>query len=841
MAKKKTKQTTSQGAPAPLIIQDIIVKAPSRRVYDVGDWRTALRSADSGRVKQLYDLFDDMLIDGVLCDAVQRRIDAVTNAELTFQDAEGRDVPEITRLIDTQAWESILTTIMHCRIYGRSGCAFNIVDGRLSVQTFPAKHINLTNHTILKLDTDDTGTPYLGDSFFLVLGNERDFGLLLKAVPYAIYKRGGFGDWSQWIELFGMPQRIGKYNTYDPESRKLLEEAFEKAGSAPYVVIPKEAEVETRDSGGGSGASYNEFRQACNEEILITVLGQTLTTTQGDRGARALGEVHKEVEEGKNKSDLRFVQRVLNERVLPMLEARGLPVSGGSFIFPTSPAPLTVPDIVQLAGIMPIPTSYLHERFSIPVPEEGEPIARRQATPMDDLFADAGADDEPVANADRSFLRRLIDFFGAAPAAPGASTGKARITLNDSAPLHERLAARVADGRARYFDSELFYTIADNLLSAIRPAFKQQLNDVDITYGASDDVFITAMEQNLFHFSAAKTLAEIQQLNTAFRSAKSYGEFSRKAAAICDTFNARWQRTEYETAVLTAEAASNYHRLASKSRLYPYWRYVTVGDDRVRDEHRALNGIVLPYNDPVWDKIYPPNGWKCRCRVAPVLRHEVTADEIAASREAVEQYMTTTDWQMAVAQGWGCNRAKRSEIFTADQMYIRKFPSMAAKTMSRISPAQWGVERSLKKRMETAPEAPAKYEGTADDWWKARAVNIDGTELLPVTDYQDRTWYMPRRDYDAHTTDTKKSRAFRKGYLNRIDEILSDPDEVWLTHEHKDSNNRESRLNNWIMIKYYKGEAIACVCKIEGERMAFKSWYVVKNPNIRSGILVKKK
>jgi len=51
------------------------------------------------------------------------------------------------------------------------------------------------------------------------LGHERNYGLLLKATPFAIYKRGGFGDWSQWIELFGMPQRIGKYNTYDPESR----------------------------------------------------------------------------------------------------------------------------------------------------------------------------------------------------------------------------------------------------------------------------------------------------------------------------------------------------------------------------------------------------------------------------------------------------------------------------------------------------------------------------------------------------------------------------------------------------------------------------------------------
>ena len=78
----KSKQTTGNNAQQGIVLQNIIIKAPTRKVYDVGDWRTALRNADSGRVKQLYDLFDDLMVDGVLSDAVQRRIDAVTNSEL---------------------------------------------------------------------------------------------------------------------------------------------------------------------------------------------------------------------------------------------------------------------------------------------------------------------------------------------------------------------------------------------------------------------------------------------------------------------------------------------------------------------------------------------------------------------------------------------------------------------------------------------------------------------------------------------------------------------------------------------------------------------------------------
>lgn len=432
--KKKKTATTNAGAKSKeqLVIHQIVVKAPQRKVYDVGNWRTALSSADNGRTKQLYDLLDDIMIDGVLSDAVQKRIDAVTNSELTFQNAAGEEVEEIADLMDTTAWEDLLTEILKKKIYGRSGIEMTFNDG-FNVEPIPAKHINLKNRTILRQDTDEIGIPYEGDSQLLILGKDRDFGLLLKAAPYAIYKRGGFGDWSQWIELFGMPQRIGKYNTYDPESRKLLEEAFDKAGSAPYVVIPKEADVETKEGGTGSGSSYNEFRQANNEEMLITILGQTMTTVQGEKGARSLGEVHKEVEEGKNKSDLRYVQRVLNQKVLPMLEARGYPVAGGKFIFPKAAEQLSVAEVVQLSDIMDIPQSYLHEKYSIPVPKDGEPVAKR-ASAQFDIGEDS--EEDTISNADRNFFMRLWDFFVQAPQV-GASIGKAPIRLNDNAPMSE--------------------------------------------------------------------------------------------------------------------------------------------------------------------------------------------------------------------------------------------------------------------------------------------------------------------------------------------------------------------------------------------------------------------
>lgn len=48
------------------------------------------------------------------------------------------------------------------------------------------------------------------------------------------------------------------------------------------------------------------------------------------------------------------------------------------------------------------------------------------------------------------------------------------------------------------------------------------------------------------------------------------------------------------------------------------YKYVTVGDSRVREQHEALEGITLPKNDLFWSRFFPPNGWNCRCQAISI-------------------------------------------------------------------------------------------------------------------------------------------------------------------------------------------------------------------------------
>ncbi len=624
---------------------------------------------------------------------------------------------------------------------------------------------------------------------------------------------------------------------------------MEEAGSAPYIIIPKEAEVETKSGNNGSGTSYNEFRQACNEEMLITILGQTLTTVQGENGARSLGEVHKEVEEGKNRSDMRFVQRVLNNHVLPMLEARGYPVGGGKFVFPQSAEQLSVSDIVQLSDILPIPQSYLHEKYSIPVPNNDEPIARRQAptfepTDIEGLEVSTQQEAKPKTKAqlsDHSLLKRLRDFFAQAPTMMGANSKSQSLTNLSDDTLDNRLIKRVANGKASYFDAELFEYLSKDFLNAIHTAFKRPVNNADYVYDNIDPAFVTAMEQNLFHFSAAKTLAEVQKLNQLYRKAKTFEEFSRKAAKVCTKFNKVWQKTEYDTANLTAESAANYQRLIKKANRFPYWQYVTAGDDRVREEHRKLNGVILEVKDPRWDKIYPPNGWKCRCRVKPLLRNEANESIVQASQQTVDEFFGSVEWSNSVASHFDHNPGKRQHVFNANQMYVKKFPNKATKLMDKVTPDDWGLKHSYKQLVRDATKKINWYEGKAADWWNLHKKVVESEEVLPIEDFSNRTWHMDKKSFDEHTTDTKKKRAFRTKYLDTINEVMKEPDEVWLNKDPDMDQTEDNELNQWLYVKYYEGVAIVCVCKLQNQQMNFKTWYELHDDKVRKGLLIYRK
>ena len=78
----------------------------------------------------------------------------------------------------------------------------------------------------------------------------------------------------------------------------------------------------------------------------------------------------------------------------------------------------------------------------------------------------------------------------------------------------------------------------------------------------------------------------------------------------------------FDTNTRQAYAAGQWQRLQAAKHALPYLRYVTRDDDRVRAQHRAWHNVVLPVDDEFWKAHYPPNGWRCRCRVVALTQQD---------------------------------------------------------------------------------------------------------------------------------------------------------------------------------------------------------------------------
>lgn len=75
--------------------------------------------------------------------------------------------------------------------------------------------------------------------------------------------------------------------------------------------------------------------------------------------------------------------------------------------------------------------------------------------------------------------------------------------------------------------------------------------------------------------------------------------------------------TVFRTNMSTAYSTGRRRGLEEITDAFPFWEYHTVGDDRVRPAHAALNGITLRFDNAFWNTHFPRWDFNCRCLVIP--------------------------------------------------------------------------------------------------------------------------------------------------------------------------------------------------------------------------------
>lgn len=76
-------------------------------------------------------------------------------------------------------------------------------------------------------------------------------------------------------------------------------------------------------------------------------------------------------------------------------------------------------------------------------------------------------------------------------------------------------------------------------------------------------------------------------------------------------------RTIYQTNLRSAFQKGQYDR-TMESESHPYLMYKIGASVRHREQHLKWNNLILHKDDPLWNSIFPPNGYGCKCYTVAV-------------------------------------------------------------------------------------------------------------------------------------------------------------------------------------------------------------------------------
>lgn len=169
--------------------------------------------------------------------------------------------------------------------------------------------------------------------YIMFIGQTHDFGLLYKLARIVLYKQNALGNWSEWIEVFGMDKRVGYTRSQDAD-RRMFMKALRDLGSNSYGVFNETDKVEyigtTRTD---AYKVYQEFLKDANAEISKVIFGQDVIS---NNTGHVIGKTGENVSNMYGDTDARDVAEWVNDKLIPFVENLGFNCQGTKLQWDTS-------------------------------------------------------------------------------------------------------------------------------------------------------------------------------------------------------------------------------------------------------------------------------------------------------------------------------------------------------------------------------------------------------------------------------------------------------------------------------------------------------------------------
>ncbi len=287
--------------------------------------------------------------------------------------------------------------------------------------------------------------------------------------------------------------------------------------------------------------------------------------------------------------------------------------------------------------------------------------------------------------------------------------------------------------------------------------------------------------------------------------------------------------------------ASRYYSMKDRVDALPYWQYETMEDGRVRPAHAELNNRVFHHDDKIWNTIYPPNGWRCRCSVRPTDDGRNVLEKNAYDPDA---FLGKAEVAKMKGAGFAVNRARLGEAFKLNTSYNtagEKAILGVTENYGDQAGRQSYTAINSRDLPDIAPPAATREQAESQLFPNPKQ------DKAVFFDHTGRPWTLPRSSYTRHTDpkDPKYGKENRFKFAHAIPDVLKEPDEVWLLGTVKKNAPGQSKYK---FIRYYQGKTIVveaeAVLQARSEpSMRIITWYEANSTTIgthRRGYLQKR-
>ena len=310
----------------------------------------------------------------------------------------------------------------------------------------------------------------------------------------------------------------------------------------------------------------------------------------------------------------------------------------------------------------------------------------------------------------------------------------------------------------------------------------------------------------------------------------------------------------FDTNLRMAYAKGQWEGILANKKERPFLRYSAVEDERTRPTHKLWHGMIRPVDDPLWDKVYPPNGFRCRCSVQQLSKRDLDREgwKVSPPYTPVERrwYNPRTGEERmgieGVDLGFDHNVGLTARRF--DPSYFAregqgKFDRLATTWQKLHLKTADQLARRTTPKLVTATDRLAQEKafmkalGLKDNKDQVHIRARDGIAVRFDMQVFNYAVYGEKR-----SGSTRRATPDRAKFVNYIKPTLQDPDEVWLVMR-KDNHGTWHWRQRYLRF-YEDGKGKKFLLVTNFDRDGWGSWTFHPDKNIngeRQGILIYKK